>query len=124
MAKWTRKSDDAPVLDTDDLQLSKSMRLLDTDLGRRLMGQSPAKSPKDLFCCDGQTAVVRRKAIHDSMTLRCFRCHRDYDREIALDEYDGLCPRCGHKMKPAIAGYSLVCSRCGKPLYGSDTLGH
>lgn len=40
MAKWTRKSDGSPVLDTNDLQLSKSMRLLDTDMGQRLMGQS------------------------------------------------------------------------------------
>lgn len=38
MAKWMR-TDDSEILDTDDLQLSKSMRLLSTDLGQQLLGQ-------------------------------------------------------------------------------------
>lgn len=39
MAKWVRKTDGAEVLDTDKLELSKSMRLLDTDLGQQLMSE-------------------------------------------------------------------------------------
>lgn len=41
MAKWITA--DGTELDTDKLELSKSMRLLDTDLGQRLMNESRAK---------------------------------------------------------------------------------
>lgn len=58
MAKWTRDSDGSLVLDTDDLQLSKSMRLMDTDLGQQLLEQ-PHGEPQLPPCpiCGGEQAV-------------------------------------------------------------------
>ena len=42
MAKWVQ-ADGKLVLDTDDLKLNKSMRLLDTDLGKQLMEENTMK---------------------------------------------------------------------------------
>lgn len=41
--EWVRQTDGAEVLDTDDLQLNKSMQLMDTDLGQQLMAEPTAK---------------------------------------------------------------------------------
>ena len=47
MAEWIRESDGSPVLDTSNLKLNKSKRLLGTDLGQQLMRQ-PRCSEWDL----------------------------------------------------------------------------
>ena len=74
--------------------------------------------PKDMICCEGRIATVKRKAVHDAESLRCYRCHLSYDRAIALQEYDGACPDCGQAMRPAVSHYVKVCSRCNAELFG------
>lgn len=68
-----------------------------------------------LLCRTG-LGMTKRKAVPDPWSLRCYSCRRNYDREIAMQEYGGYCPRCGKQMRPAVLGYKWVCVKCGEPV--------
>jgi len=66
--------------------------------------------------CQTGLGMAKRKAIYDPSGLRCYRCHKSYDREIAEEEYDGQCPDCGRPMLPQRDGWQWACIKCGDPL--------
>jgi len=89
MAKWIRKTDGTAVLDTDKLKLSKSMRLLSTDLGQQLLGPTASKEiaikQKSMFQTDDLPLF--------SQTAQRIRMH-EYKARIAVKQLAFTCRHC------------------------------
>jgi len=76
--------------------------------------------------CETGLGMSKRKAVYCQMSVRCNRCHKGFDKQIAHEEHDKgntpynnpetpdkpCCPYCGYLLKPAISHYVLVCTGC------------
>ncbi len=67
--------------------------------------------------CQSGLGMTKSRAVKSITDLRCYSCNKgDVDKEIALQEYDGLCPFCGKPMKPSVDYYEITCIKCGRHL--------
>jgi len=56
--------------------------------------------------------MLRRVTYPDTSTLRCYKCHTNWDPEILKKKYGDPCPKCGHPLKYPYE-YTWECPVCG-----------